>query len=141
MHRSEKRRVEKKISSNQSNHYSSITTVTENSWGDKNRNRKNKSISSMDPMHSVNYADEGMTHTRPLIPDVPYHPSPNYGSPPKPIRSNISRSQESSESTNSSQNRDINTDINLDFEENSPFPECVISEAYHRLDNSLFKEP
>ena len=25
-------------------------------------------------MHSVNNVDEGMTHTRPLIPDVPFHP-------------------------------------------------------------------
>ena len=39
-----KSRIEKeKISSNQSNHYSSIRTVTENSWRDKNKNKKNKS--------------------------------------------------------------------------------------------------
>ena len=29
-------------------------------------------------MHSVNNADEGMTHNRPLIPDVPFHPGPTY---------------------------------------------------------------
>ena len=40
-------------------------------------------------MHAVNNVDEGMTHTRPLIPDVPFHPGPTYRPPPKPIRSNI----------------------------------------------------
>ena len=34
-----------------------------------------------------------------------------------------------------------NTDINLDFEENSPFQEGVISEAYQRPDKSFFQEP
>ena len=34
----------------------------------------------MDPMKSVNNVDEGMTHTRSLIPDVPFHPSPMYRS-------------------------------------------------------------
>ena len=29
-------------------------------------------------MHSVNNADEGMTHTRPLIPGVPFNPGPTY---------------------------------------------------------------
>ena len=33
-------------------------------------------------MHSVNNADEGMTHTRPLIPDVLIHPGPTYRPPP-----------------------------------------------------------
>ena len=33
------------------------------------------------PTHSVNNANEGMTHTRPLIPDVPLHPVPTYRSP------------------------------------------------------------
>ena len=67
--------------------------------------------------------DEGMTHTRPLVPDVPFHPGPTYRSPPKPTRSAMPRSQESSQSAESS-------DINLDFEENSPFQEGVISETY-----------
>ena len=59
--------------------------------------------------------DEGMTHTRPLIPDVPFHPGPTYRPPPKPIRSNMSRGQESSKSSPSPEN--ISSDINLDFEE------------------------
>ena len=73
-----------------------------------------------------------MTHTRPLIPDVPFHPGPTYRPPSKPIKSNMPRSQEISQSSHSSEN--ISSVINLDFEENSPFQEGVISEAYHRLD-------
>ena len=38
------------------------------------------------------------------------------------------RGQESSQSSRSSEN--ISSDINLDFEENSPFQEGIISEAY-----------
>ena len=90
-------------------------------------------------MNSVNNVDEGMTHTGPLIPDVPFHPDPTYRPPPKPIRSNMPRSQESSQSSPSTEN--INPYINLDFEENSPFQEGVISEAYQRLDKSFFQEP
>ena len=33
-------------------------------------------VNSTDPMHSINNVDEGMTHTRPLIPNVPFHPGP-----------------------------------------------------------------
>ena len=29
-------------------------------------------------MHTINNADAGMTHTKPLIPDVPFHPGPTY---------------------------------------------------------------
>ena len=29
-------------------------------------------------MYTVNNADEEMTHTRPFIPDVPFHPGPTY---------------------------------------------------------------
>ena len=90
-------------------------------------------------MHSINNVDEGVTHNRPLIPDVPFHPDPTYRSPPKPIRSNVPRSQESSQSSPSTEN--IKPDINLDFEENSPFQEGIISEAYQRPDKSSFQEP
>ena len=76
-------------------------------------------------MHIVNNVDEGMTHTRPLIPDVPFHPGPTFRSSPKPIRSYLPKSQESSQSSLSVEN--INPDINLDFEENSPFQEGIIS--------------
>ena len=86
----------------------------------------------------MNNVDEGITYTRPLIPDVPFHPDPTYR-PPKPIRSNVSRSQESSQSSPSVEN--INSDINLDFEENSPFLEGVISETFQRLDKSFLQDP
>ena len=65
-----------------------------------------------------------MTHTRPLIPNVLFHPGPTYRSHPKSIRSNVPRSQESSPSS-----ENISSDINLDFEENSPLQEGIISEA------------
>ena len=80
-----------------------------------------------------------MTHTRPLIPDVPFYPGPTDRPPSKRIRSNMPRSQESSQSSPSTEN--INPDINLDFEENSPFQEGIISEAFQRLDISSFQEP
>ena len=73
-----------------------------------------------------------MTHTIPLIQDVPFHLGPTYRPPPKPIRSNMSRGQESLQSSTSSENTSL--DINLDFKENSPFQEGVISEAYQRPD-------
>ena len=90
-------------------------------------------------MLTINNADTGMTHPRPLIPDVPFQPGPTYRSPPKPIRSNIPLSQESSQSSLSVEN--INPDINLDFKENSLFQEGVISEMFQRPDKSFFQEP
>ena len=90
-------------------------------------------------MHTVNIADEGMTHTRPLIPDVPFHPDPTYRPPPRPIKSSMPRSQKSLWSSLSVEN--INPDINLDFEENSPFQEGIISETFQRPDKSFFPEP
>ena len=90
-------------------------------------------------MHSINNTNEGMTHTRPSIPDVPFHPGPTYRLPPKPIRSDMPRSQERSQSSTSVEK--INPDINLDFEENFLFQEGVISEAYQRLNKPFFQEP
>ena len=49
--------------------------------------RKANCAHSTDPMHSINNVDEGITHTIPLIPDVPFHPGPTYRPPLKPIRS------------------------------------------------------
>ena len=80
-----------------------------------------------------------MTHTRPLIPHVPFHPGPTYRPPPKPIRSDVPISQKSSQSSPNTEN--INPDINLDFDKNSPFQEGIISEAYQKLDKSFFQEP
>ena len=39
---------------------------------------KTNQAHSKDPMHIINNADVGMTHTKPLIPDVPFHPGPTY---------------------------------------------------------------
>ena len=89
-----------------------------NSGETKIETGKTNQIHSKDPMHFVNNADEGMTHTRPLIPDVPFHPGPTYRPSPKPIRSNMPRSQESSQSSLSVEKI---PNINLDFEENSQF--------------------
>ena len=42
----------------------------------------------------------------------------------------------------SSQNvQDINPNINFDFQENSPFPEGIMSETFQRPDKSFFQEP
>ena len=56
---------------------------------------------SKDPTHIINHADVGITHTMPLTPDAPFHPGPTYRPPPEPIRSNVPRSQESSQSSSS----------------------------------------
>ena len=79
--------------------------------------------------------DAGMTHTRPLIPDVLFHPGTTYRHPPKPITSDVPRSQASSQSSLIVEN--ISPDINLDFEENSRFQEGVISETFQKLDKSF----
>ena len=94
---------------------------------------------SQDPMHTINNVDTGMTHTKPLIPDVPFHPGLMYRSPPKPTRSSMSRSEESSQSSSSVQN--INPNINLDFEENSLFQEGVISKTFQRLGQVTLSTP
>ena len=98
---------------------------------------KTNQAHSKDPMHIINNADAGMTHTKPLILNVPFHPGPTYMPPPKPIRSNVPRSQDGSQSSSSVEN--INADINLDFEENSLFQEGVISETFQRPAKHSFK--
>ena len=90
-------------------------------------------------MYIINNVDVGMTRTKPLIPDAPFHPGPTYKPPPKPIRSNVPRSQESSQISSSVEN--INPYINLDIEENSPFQGGVISKMFQRLDKSFFQDP
>ena len=91
---------------------------------------------SKNPTHIINNAGVGITHTKPFIPDVPFLPGPTYRLPPKSIRSNMPRSQESSSSV-----ENINPDINLDFKENSPFQEGVISETFQRVDKPFFQDP
>ena len=100
---------------------------------------KTNLVHSKDPMHIINNADTGMTHTRPLIPDVPFHPGLTYRPPPTPNRLDMPRTQESSQSSWSVEN--IDPEINLDFEETSLFQEGIISEIIQRLDKSLFQKP
>ena len=59
---------------------------------------KTNLVNSIDPTHSINNADEGMTHTSHLLPDVPFHPVPTYRTPCKPLRSHMPKSLESSKS-------------------------------------------
>ena len=42
-------------------------------------------------MHIINNVDAGMTHAKPLIPDVPFYPGLTYRPLHKPIRSNVSK--------------------------------------------------
>ena len=93
------------------------------------------------PTHSINNANEGMTHTRPFIPDAPFYPGPTYRLPPKPVRSHTSENDEGSQSSNSSEITNVDPRINLDFAANSSFQEGVMSEAYQRPDKSFFQEP
>ena len=65
-------------------------------------------------MHIINNADAGMTHTRPLIQMFLSIQVQHTGPPPKPIRSNMPRIQESSQSSSSVEN--INPDIRFQRE-------------------------
>ena len=101
---------------------------------------KTNQAHSKDPTHIINIADERMTYTNPLIPDVPFHPGPVYRPPPKPIRNDMSN-QHGSQSSQSALSIDaINPNINLEFEKNSPFQERVMSETFQRPDKSFFQE-
>ena len=77
-----------------------------------------------------------MTNRDPLIPDVPFHPSPTSNPPPRLIKQNVSYPKSSQSST------DIdNINPNFNFEENSPFQEGIMSEMFQRPDKSFFQEP
>ena len=54
-------------------------------------------------MHTINNVDAEITHTRPLIPDVPFYPGLTY-MPPKPIRSDVPLNQQSSQNSSSVKN-------------------------------------
>ena len=99
---------------------------------------KTNQAHSKDPMHNINNADVGMTHTKPLIPDVPFHPGLTYRPPPNLFDQMC---QEVRKFTKFIKCRNINPDINLDFEENSPFQEGVISKMIQRPDKSFFQDP
>ena len=87
-------------------------------------------------MHSINNANGKMTNNNPMIPDVPFHPSPVHRPPPTAIKQNASYPQSLQSST------DIeNIYPNFDFKENSPFQEGIMSETFQRPDESFFQEP
>ena len=67
-----------------------------------------------------------------MIKDIPFYSDPTYRFPPKPTRTPMLGSSEST---------DVNPDIYIDFKENSPFQQGIISETYQRPDKSFFQEP
>ena len=73
------------------------------------------------------------------LPDFPYHPGPTYRPPPKPIRSNMPRNKESSQSTPSTET--INPDINLDFEETHHFKKALFLKLITDWTNHSFMNP
>ena len=91
------------------------------------------------PGHSVNNANERVTHRRPLPKDVPFYPGPTYRLPSKPIISFTPESHEGLQSSNSSEITNTDPGVNFDFEENSPFQEGVISEASKHLRSHSFR--
>ena len=98
--------------------------------------RITNSRNSNTPASSVNKTNEGMTHRRPLIPNLPIYLDPTSRPPPKAISSPASGNQESSRSSESLHDTEMNPDINLDFEENSPF-QGVMSESFQKPDKIL----
>ena len=98
--------------------------------------RKTNPVHSGDLTRSINNVKVKITNNNPLIQDVPFHPGPVYRSPPKPIRH--ATSAQGLQSLPGIE--DINPNINFYFDENSPFQEGVISEAFQRLDMSFFQE-
>ena len=96
MHRSGKSRIEEKIAPITQTIIPPSQLSQQIPGETKIETRKTNHVNSADPIHSVNNVDEGMTHTRPLIPDVPFYPGPMYRPPHKLIRSPVPRSQGSS---------------------------------------------
>ena len=92
---------------------------------------KTNHVHTKDLAHSINNVSGKMTFNNPLIPDVPFHPSPVYRPPPKLIKQDVSYPQSSQSSTSI---EDINPNINFNFEENSPFQESIMFETFQRLD-------
>ena len=80
-------------------------------------------------------------HRGPLHADAPFYPGPTYRPPPKPFRSFTPESYKGTQSSNSSEITNMDSGVNFDFEENSPFQEGAIPEAYQRPSKSFFQEP
>ena len=90
-------------------------------------------------MHIINNADTGMTHTTPLIQDIPFYPGLTYRPPPKPIRSNMPRSQKSPQSSPSEEN--INPDSNLDFEKIHHFKKVLFLIFFPQTGQIILSRP
>ena len=96
---------------------------------------KTNSTHTKDPTHSINNMNDRIVNDNPFMPDTPFHPDPSLRPPLKPIKQNMTHDQ------NSKNVQDINPNINFDFEDNSPFPEGIMSEMFQRPDKSFFQEP
>ena len=78
-------------------------------------------------IQSTNSMSDRWINNIPFIPDVPFHLDPLLRNPKQhPTKQNI---------------QEINPKINFDFEENSPFPEGIMSETFQRPDKSFFQDP
>ena len=62
--------------------------------------------------------------------ELPFYPDPIYRPPPRPPE-NLQKHRPESKP-------DTRPKINVEFEENSPYQEGIISEAYQRPDKSYF---
>ena len=69
--------------------------------------------------------DRSVNNNNPFLPDVPLHLDPLL---------KLSTLQNTNKTKNS-------PNINLEFEENSPFQECIISETFQRPDKSFLQNP
>ena len=88
--------------------------------GSKIETGKTKSSQGTNSMH-----DRAINNNNPFLPDGPLHMDPLHK--PSSLQQNTNKINQ-------------NPNINLDFEENSPFQECIISETIQRLDKSFFSK-
>ena len=97
--------------------------------------RITKQLHSTAHVQSITNSNDEAAQRSPVVKDIPFYPDLTYRPPPRPTRTSMPISSQSSESTN------INPEINIDFEENSPYQEGVTLETYQRPDKSFFQEP
>ena len=87
-----------------------------------------------DLAHSINNTNDKMTNRDPLIPDVLFHPRPNFNPLPGLIKQKVSYPKSSQSSTDTD-----NINPNFNFEENSPFQEGIMSETFKDWTKHFFK--
>ena len=83
-------------------------------------------------VHTTNNTNDRMVYNNPSIPDVPFHLDLLLR-PKQHMKQNMTHEQ------NPQNEHDISPNINFDFEENSPFQECIMSETFQRLDKTFFQ--